>query len=91
MGLREHLVVVIPGIGGSVLAPPGRPEEPVWSPGLSTVRLLREPERLGRDEKLVPTGLIDSLKPVPFWTAVHGYDALLKRLGAPHPTVLPAP
>src|SRR3712207_8815552 len=30
---RRHLVVVLPGIGGSVLARPGKPEDVVWDAG----------------------------------------------------------
>lgn len=33
---RRHLVVVVPGIGGSVLARPGRPEDIVWDAGVET-------------------------------------------------------
>jgi hypothetical protein len=55
--------------------------------------LIRRPELLSLAENpvLEPVGLIKSLKPVPFWTAVHGYDGLLARLGAPDPTVLAVP
>ena len=89
--MREHLVVVVPGIGGSVLAPSGEPDKPVWSAGWSDRRLLRHPEMLSLNVDLEPVGLIRSLKPVPFWTAVTGYEGLLAALGHPHPTVLPAP
>jgi hypothetical protein len=91
--VREHLVVVVPGIGGSVLAPPGRPDAPVWSVDWSDRRLVRHPELLSRAEApvLEPVGLIRSLRPVRFWTAVPGYEGLLQALGHPHPTVLPAP
>jgi hypothetical protein len=33
----DHLIVVLPGIGGSVLAPPDRLDEPVWSAGVRDV------------------------------------------------------
>jgi hypothetical protein len=91
--MREHLVVVVPGIGGSVLAPPGRPDEPVWSVGWSDRGLLRNPEllSLAAAPVLEPVGLIRSLRPVPFWTAVPGYEGLLQALGHPHPKVLPVP
>lgn len=91
--MRAHLIVVVPGIGGSVLAPPGQPDRPVWSAGVRDVSLIRRPERLSLAEYpvLEPVGLIKSLRPVPFWTAVHGYDGLLARLGAPDPTVLAVP
>ncbi|MFB6393595.1 esterase/lipase family protein [Polymorphospora lycopeni] len=91
--VREHLVVVVPGIGGSVLARPGQPDAPLWSVGWTDRRLLRRPELLSLAETpaLEPVGLIRSLRPVPFWTAVPGYEGLLKALGHPHPTVLPVP
>jgi hypothetical protein len=91
--MRTHLIVVVPGIGGSVLALPGRPDRLVWSARVKDVGLVRRPERLSLAEypALEPVGLIKSLRPVPFWTAVHGYDGLLARLGAPDPTVLAVP
>jgi hypothetical protein len=89
--LREHLVVVLPGIGGSVLAPPGRPGEPVWSAGWSDRRLRHTPGLLAIDNVLEPVGLIKSLRPVPFWTALTGYEKLVASLEqtAGDPTVLP--
>jgi hypothetical protein len=87
--VRDHLIVVLPGIGGSVLAPRGRPDEPVWSVGWSDRHLLRHPDLLALGADLEPVELIKSLKPVPFWTAVTGYEGLLAALGDPDPTVLP--
>jgi hypothetical protein len=81
---RDHLIVVLPGIGGSVLAPPGRWDEPVWAAGVRDAgNLLLRPERLslGEHAGLAPVGLIKTRKPVPCWTAVHGYDRLLDGLG----------
>jgi hypothetical protein len=53
MPAREHLVVVLPGIGGTQLAVPdaqGRPtDEVVWSARLHDVDLLRHPEPLSVD------------------------------------------
>lgn len=91
--MHEHLIVVVPGIGGSVLAPPDRPDQPVWSLSSHDLCILRHPERLSIAEvpTLNPIGLIKSLKPIPFWTAIDGYEQLLRMLGAPHPTVLAAP
>jgi hypothetical protein len=91
--MREHLIAVIPGIGGSILAPPGKPESPVWSLTRGDLALIRHPERLSLAESplLHPIGLITSARPLPFWTAVPGYEGLLRRLGAPHPTVLAVP
>jgi hypothetical protein len=81
---RDHLVVVLPGIGGSVLAPPGRLDQPVWAAGVRDAgNLLLRPELLGLGEhaRLVPVGLVKTRKPVPCWTAVYGYDRLLDGLG----------
>jgi hypothetical protein len=88
---RDHLIVVLPGLGGSALALPGRLDEPVWAAGVRDVGdLLFTPERLsvGEHARLVPVGLIKTRKPVPCWTAVHGYDALLNALGCLERTVV---
>jgi hypothetical protein len=92
-GVPEHLVVVLPGIGGSVLADPGHPDEPVWSVRLRDVAVLRDPERLSLAQVpvLEPVALVTSLKVTPFWTAIDGYERLLAALGAPDPAVLPVP
>lgn len=82
---REHLIVVLPGIGGSVLAPLDRPEAPVWSAGLRGVGdVLRHPERLsvGEHDRLEPVGLVKSWKAFGVWTAVRGYDGVLRKLAA---------
>jgi hypothetical protein len=89
--MRDHLVVFLPGIGGSVLAPRSRVDSPVWSVAWTDRQLLRHPELLALDADLEPVGLITSLRPVPFWTAVTGYEGVLKALGHPNPTVLPVP
>ncbi len=82
---REHLVVVVPGIGGSMLALPGRPDELVWSAGLRDVGdVLRNPGRLslGEHPVLDPVGLIPTRKAFGVWTAIRGYDGLLAKLAA---------
>lgn len=91
--MRDHLIVVVPGIGGSVLARPGDPGNPVWSVKLRDLDVLRHPEKLSLDEapELEPVALISSLKMVRFWTAFVGYEDLLEALGAPAPTVLAVP
>jgi len=81
--MRDHLVVV-PGIGGSVLALPGRPEERLWEAGFRDIGdILLRPERLslGEHEHLEPVGLIRTRKAFGVWTAIPGYDRLLSRLG----------
>ncbi|MEU3979159.1 hypothetical protein AB0F77_03465 [Streptomyces sp. NPDC026672] len=79
---RDHLVVVLPGIGGSVLAPPDRPDRPVWTGGPRSAGLLARPERLsvGARPRLLPVGLVRDLTPFGVWTAVHGYDRLMRML-----------
>jgi hypothetical protein len=53
---RRHLVVIIPGIGGSVLRRPDG--EVVWRAGFGDLLSLpRRAERLSLAETLVPTGL----------------------------------
>jgi len=84
MPARKHLVVVVPGIGGSKLAPPGRPDRPVWTAGRRDIgRLLLRPGGLSLAEHpvLEPVGLIDSLTTFGVWTHVHGYEGLMRTLG----------
>lgn len=73
MGGLEKLVVVIPGIGGSVLA---RGDEPVWDAGLGDIAgLAVHPERFAAED-LRPVGLIRSKRLLPGWTVVHGYGGI---------------
>ncbi|WP_190197399.1 esterase/lipase family protein [Streptomyces djakartensis] len=87
MGVLDHLVVVLPGLGGTVLAVPdrrGRPGgEVVWGTVAEDLDLLREPERLstGRHPRLAPAGLVATTRAFGLWTVVPGYDRLLARLG----------
>jgi pimeloyl-ACP methyl ester carboxylesterase len=77
----EHLVVVVPGIGGSVLVDDDGNE--VWSVTvgdlLSTVR---GSDRLNVQEhpRFRSRGLIKTLRPLPFWSAIRGYESLLAAL-----------
>nr|BFE63694.1 hypothetical protein GCM10020063_082200 [Dactylosporangium thailandense] len=78
---RKTLVVVLPGIGGSVLADDRG--EVVWDAGFGSIwSLLRTPGRLslGESPRLEPVGLIRSRQLVPGWTVVHGYEGPSKRL-----------
>ena len=78
----RHLVVVLPGIGGSVLERPpgpGRPAETVWDAGFGAIDdLVRRPGRLdlGNAPDLRPAGLIRSRQVLPGLTAIHGYEKL---------------
>lgn len=76
----QHLVVVIPGIGGSVLETVSG--SPIWGQGLSgLVKPLIEPARLSLAENktLRPTCLLPSTHVLP-WKAVPGYDDLVRQL-----------
>ncbi|QWB21730.1 MULTISPECIES: hypothetical protein [Streptomyces] len=87
MGVRDHLVVVLPGLGGTVLAVPGRRGRPsgesVWGTLRKDLDLLRDPERLSVDRypRLAPAGLVRATRAFGLWTVVPGYDRLLARLG----------
>jgi pimeloyl-ACP methyl ester carboxylesterase len=78
----RHLVVVLPGIGGSVLARPGRPEDMVWDAGKGDIAdLVLRPDQLSLAEAphLEPVGLTESTKFLGF-TVVPGYERLLTQL-----------
>jgi pimeloyl-ACP methyl ester carboxylesterase len=79
VGSLRHVVVVVPGIGGSVLtAPDGRSE---WDlrPG-DVARAVIDPENLAIDRDLVATGLVDDLTVLRPWLVVPGYGALTHHL-----------
>src|SRR5215470_683596 len=80
---RKHLVVVLPGIGGSVLARPGTQEpQVVWDASKSDVATaVVWPARLdtGQWPRLDPIGLIRSPTFLGF-TIAHGYEGLLGML-----------
>ncbi|MCA1670920.1 MAG: hypothetical protein LC799_01500, partial [Actinobacteria bacterium] len=78
----RHLVVVLPGIGGSVLARPGNPDDVVWDAGKGDIAdLVVRPARMSLAEspRLAPQGLTESTKFLGF-TLVPGYEALLEQL-----------
>lgn len=81
MVARKHLVVVVPGIGGSVLEQSG---DALWDAGFgSLARLGLAAHRLSLAEapEVRPTGLIRSRAVIPGWTVVCGYDRLMAALG----------
>ncbi len=76
------MIVVLPGIGGSVLARPGRPDEVVWDAGKGDIAgSVFRPGRLSLDEAehLRPVGLTTSTTFLGF-TVVPGYELLLDQL-----------
>lgn len=74
---KEKLLVLVPGITGSVLADPSGRE--VW--GLRPDTALRAVfgEQLRIDRELVPVGLLPDVRPVP-WTTVPGYQRLTRSI-----------
>ncbi|MGH3811806.1 MAG: lipase/acyltransferase domain-containing protein [Pseudonocardiaceae bacterium] len=86
----RHLIVVLPGIGGSVLTRPGKPDDVVWDAGKGDIAdLVLRPARMSVAEspQLEPRGLTESTKFLGF-TVVPGYERLLAQLGT-HGTVDP--
>ncbi|MGH4000043.1 MAG: lipase/acyltransferase domain-containing protein, partial [Pseudonocardiaceae bacterium] len=78
----RHLVVVLPGIGGSVLARPDDPDDVVWDAGKGDIAgLVLRPDRMSLAEapRLAPLGLTESTKFLGF-TVVPGYEGLLAQL-----------
>jgi len=75
----RHLVVIVPGILGSVLEDPAGRQ--VWGPGLWQVGgSLRRPSRLSVAENpmLVPAGLVPTISVVPPVWRLPGYDGLIR-------------
>ena len=78
MGTRNHLVMVLPGIGGTVLRRPSD-SKVVWNAGFGDIAdLLARPGRMSLTENphLVPSGLITDKRLVPGWTIIDGYSRL---------------
>jgi pimeloyl-ACP methyl ester carboxylesterase len=77
----RHLVIVIPGLGGSVLRDHAGAR--LWGGGLTRFAASTMlPAQLSVDENphLVPTGLLSTVGDLPGFANVHPYDGLLKRL-----------
>jgi hypothetical protein len=82
MSGRKHLVVLVPGIGGSVLEHPGGGV--LWDAGFgSLARLGLAPGRLSLAEapEVRAVGLIHSLGPLPGWSVIRGYERLMAAVG----------
>lgn len=77
--MLRHLVVVVPGIGGSVLtAPDGTP---AWDVTLRALaHAVVNPAVLDIDRELTATRLVDTLTVFKPWLVVPGYDGLTHRL-----------
>jgi hypothetical protein svirD4_25687 len=74
----DYLFVIVPGIGGSVLA--DESGKKVWKPDVRSVgKVMCRPEDLAMDRPLVPTGLFTDFHITPFWL-VPGYSKITKRL-----------
>lgn len=82
MAERQHLIVVLPGIGGSVLARPGKPDDVVWDAGKGDVAdLVFRSDRMSVQEapRLEPLRLTESTTFMGF-IVVPGYEKLLNQL-----------
>jgi len=73
-----HLLVIVPGVGGSVLQrADGRP---LWGQSLPRMaRSVFDPSGLVMSEPVVPVGLLPTMSVLP-WIKVAGYDRLVQRL-----------
>jgi pimeloyl-ACP methyl ester carboxylesterase len=76
----RHLVIVIPGLGGSVLRDHAGAK--LWGGPTPFAASSMLPAELSVDENphLVPTGLLTTVGDLPGFANVHSYDGLLKRL-----------
>jgi Lecithin:cholesterol acyltransferase len=84
----NHLVLVVPGVLGSVLS--DADGVPLWGTGLRDVaRTMRWPSALSLADhpRLVPSGLLPTIGLVPPFV-VPGYDRLVQRIGAAFDHVL---
>jgi len=83
MARLRHLIVVLPGIGGSILS---RGDAHVWdaTPANALHRLV-DPSHLAvaDDDGVEATGLAGPFGVVPFWMPFPGYHRLLKMLASP--------
>lgn len=79
MGVLRHLIVVLPGIGGSVLA--GPEGLTAWDVTAGDIpRAVIDPGNLAIERELVPTGLVESLTVLRRWLVVPGYEGLTHHL-----------
>jgi len=75
MGVLRHLVVVVPGIGGSVLVGPD--ELTIWDVTAGgIVGNVVDSANLAIDRDLAPMRLVDSLTVLKPWLVIPGYDRL---------------
>jgi hypothetical protein len=76
----QHLVVVIPGIGGSVLRPPGKKTRSWDVHRTALAGTVIHPSRLHIDRELVPTDLITSCRVFPPFFTIQGYEDRIHQL-----------
>src|SRR5262249_24862569 len=76
----RHLIVIVPGIGGSVLADDSGAV--VWGNRRALSVTVVRPERLslGARLALVPVGLLQTMTVIPGFFAVPGYDTLVRQI-----------
>lgn len=80
--MADHLVIVLPGIGGSVLARPGNPDDVVWAMRKRDIAQFGwQPKALDLNTSpaLEPIGLVESTRLIGC-TIVPGYERLLTAL-----------
>jgi hypothetical protein len=81
MGVLKHVIVVVPGIAGSVLTGPDG--HSAWDLTARTVtHAVISPGVLDIDRELVATGLVDTVTVFRPWLVVPGYDGLTQHLRA---------
>ncbi|MGE0454009.1 MAG: hypothetical protein AB7O37_18190 [Vicinamibacteria bacterium] len=70
----KDLLVVLPGMGGSVLT---SESGLVWGDESRVLEAVNHPEPLNPDRELIPVGLIGTLTLVPGWVLWEGYEGLV--------------
>jgi hypothetical protein len=81
MAELRHLLVVIPGIGGSVLTDPA--DRDIWQvSGTAITRRILRPSSLRIDRQLAATGLTRTLTALGSLVTISGYDRAIENLRA---------
>ena len=83
MARLRHLVVVLPGIGGSVLTGTDPADSAAFEPTFGGLtRIVFSPGRLDISQDWTPTGLVSSLAVLPPLLTLPGYQRVAQRRGA---------